>query len=53
VGSIRLRNGNADAAAPVPFAPEQSVNLAAYGARGLNLPMKWNLSVIRLSIASR
>ena len=40
VGSVRQRNGIADLAASVPLAPEQSVNRIAYGAWGLNLPMK-------------
>ena len=40
MGSVRLRNGIADPAASAPLAPEQSVNRVAYGAWGLNLPMK-------------
>lgn len=34
-------------------AAENSMDPVAYGAWGFNLPMKWNLSVIRLSTSSR
>ena len=37
----------------VPLGSRATRQLAAHGACGLNFPMKWNLSVIRLAISSR